>query len=201
MTDRALLESKLRTALDVPKSGLIWYYNVGRCVDELNKASKYSKRSERLKTVARKLRYSRASLHRALKFAKSYSVSEIDAIGLPWTVVRVLLAVKTEMRNELQQLASKNRWSARKLQREINARRGKLEPRGGRKRQRKGVREDLMRLAAAAREWQGLATDVWPAYRLRKLRPDGEEIARLVDLASRPMRSLIKVLKKRRLPD
>jgi hypothetical protein len=201
MTDRTLLEAKLRQALDMPKTGLIWYYRVGCCVAKLTEMSEYGGRC--VDHLAGKPGESRATLYGTMRLAQKYPGKEFDAVRkLPWTVVRALLTVKVdEMRMELQQQASENGWSARRVKREINARQGKLEPRGGCKRQRKGVGEDLVRLAAAAREWQGLVTDVWPGYRLRKLRPDGEEIARLVDRASRPMRSLIAALKKRRLPD
>src|SRR5260370_37781896 len=201
MTDRPLLEAKLRQALGMPKTGLIWYYGVGCCVAKLTKASEHGKAC--VDDVAGKPGESRATLYRSMRLAQKYPGKEFEAVKkLPWTVVKALLTVKVdEMRMELQQQASENGWSARRVKREINARQGKLEPRGGRKRQRKSSREDLMRLAAAAREWQGLVTDVWPSNRLRKLRPDGEEIARLVDLASRPMKSLIMALKKRRLPE
>jgi hypothetical protein len=201
MTDILLLKAKLRKALDMPKTGLNWYYRVGRCVARLTETCGYG--SACVDDVAGKPGESRATLYQTMKLAQKYPGKEFEAVkGLSWTVVRALLTVNVdEMRMVLQQQASEKGWSALRVRREINARQGKLEPRGGRKRQRKGVDEDLMRLAAAAREWQGLVTDVWPDYRLRKLRPDGEEIARLVDLASRPMRSLIEALKKRRLPD
>jgi hypothetical protein len=41
MTDIPLLEAKLRKALDMPKSGLIWYYRVGCYVAKLTEASEY----------------------------------------------------------------------------------------------------------------------------------------------------------------
>jgi hypothetical protein len=201
MTDIPLLKAKLREALAMPKAGLIWYHHVGCHVLALTKASGYG--TACVDDVAGKPGESRATLYRTMRLAEKYPGKEFEAVKkLPWKVVSALLTVKVdEMRMELQQQASEKGWSARRVKREINARQGKIEPRGGRKRQRKGVDEDLMRLAAAAREWQGLVTDVWPDYRLRKLRPDGEEIARLVDRASRPMRSLIEALKKRRLPE
>jgi hypothetical protein len=201
MTDILLLKTKLRKALDMPKSGLNWYYRVGRCVARLTETCGYG--SACVDDVAGKPGESRATLYLTMRLAQKYPGKKFEAVRkLPWTVVRALLTVKAdEMRIELQQQASEKGWSALRVKREINARQGKLEPRGGRKRQRKGVREDLMRLAAVCRAWQGLVSDVWPCYRLRKLRPDGAVITKLVDLASRPMRSLIEALKKRRLPD
>jgi hypothetical protein len=70
MTDIPLLEAKLRKALDMPKTGLIWYYRVGCCVAKLTEASEYG--TACVDDVAGKPGESRATLYRAMKLALLY---------------------------------------------------------------------------------------------------------------------------------
>ncbi len=201
MPDRSGLKVKLHKALSMRKTGLMWHFRVGCCVDELMKAS--ISRTACMREIAGKPGESRAGLYRALKLAQMYPGREIETVKkLPWMVVRALLAVENDKkRGELQRRASEEGWSARKTQREITAWRGKkLEARGDRRHQRKDVSEDLIRLAAATREWQGLVRDIWPHERFQELLSDGAELAGLVDRVSRAMAPLIETLKRLALP-
>jgi DUF1016 N-terminal domain len=201
MTNIPLLKAKLRKALSMPKTGVIWYYRVGCHVLALTKASGYG--TACVDDVAGKPGESRATLYVTMKLARKYPGKELDAVrGLPWSVVRALLAVKDDkMRIELQQEAGKERWSARKLQRVINEREGYPERRVVRKLKDKHDGRDLKRLAIATRAWQQVVKNNWPADRLRKLQPGGRKLARLAEQASAAMKALLRAVQSRELPD
>jgi hypothetical protein len=121
---------------------------------------------------------------------------------LPWTVVRVLLAVeKTKRRKQLQQQAIKNGWSARKLQRVINERPVKPARCVHREYDTKHDGRDLNRLAIATRAWQQVVKNNWPADRLRELQPGGKKLVTLVECASAAMKALLKAVESQTLPD
>jgi hypothetical protein len=201
MTDIEIVKANLRKALARRKTGLVWYYRVGRCVLALTEASGYG--SECVdEAAAQKLGLCRSSLFRAAQLVQKYPGKEFAAIkNLSWSVAKALLTIKdAKLRRELQARANKEGWPSRNLKRIINERQGKIEPRGGHKRQRKSAGEDLVRLAAVTREWRLFVTAIWPVERLRKLQPNGVKLATVVGRVSRAMGPLVQMLKVRALP-
>jgi hypothetical protein len=201
MTGNEKLKAKLNEILAKPGTDVFWYHRVGSCLLILNEVSPY--KSYWVRDAARTTGLHRSTFFRAMLLAELYSVDELQSLKhLSWTALRALVTVRDDkLRRKLQQQAEKQRWSVRRLQWEINIQRGKRPSHGGRKRQPEGEGRDLRRLAKATREWQGFVKDVWPGERLRKRRPNGKQLAVLVDRAFEAMTTLLQAVESRALPE
>jgi hypothetical protein len=181
---------KLRRLLRRPSTDLLWYRRVGRCLHALNLQATYG--SGRIRDLARELGQSHSTFYRAIQLAQAYPGDKIKALkGLRFSAVQVLLGVKDEpLRQQLQQEAVQFGWTYRRLQKEVDRRRGKQPARGGRRRKPAAITDDLAELAKRSKAVRQFVQAVWPKDRLDELRQGAPELARHV----RRIGTLVQVL-------
>jgi hypothetical protein len=138
--------AKLRRLVAKPDNGLHWYHAVGRCLLVINRQAAYG--SHCVRNLAAELGQSHATFYRAMQFAALYTRKEHQELpALPWTSTKLLLTINDErLRRRLQRRAVLKRWSTRRLRREVNSVRDRIEPRGGLTPQLEGTKPDLERL-------------------------------------------------------
>jgi hypothetical protein len=193
--------AQLRKLVRKPKTGLIWYLRVGRCLLRLSHDEKYH--SKWVLDAAEELGSSRTTFRRAMQLAETYPGNKFKAVtDLPFAVVKALLPIKdVAMRKQLQRSAKKHKWSVQEVHAEIERLYGRGKPRGGRKRKPGDEYVDLRKLAKTTQHWRRFVDEVWPGARLRKLKRGGEKLARLTNDAKDAMQALIEALESRPVPE
>jgi hypothetical protein len=178
-------------------SSLGWYQRLGGYLRELIAKTDYGDRKEYVKELAKEWRLATSELYRAMRLAELYPGRKIDELrGLTFTAVRPLLRKKhqsDDARQKLLEQAVSGDWKGPRLRRAVDQRCGTCPPRGGgrRKRKRTGNRTDLAELARLSRCWRHFVLDVWSADRLSKVSPDGDELAKRVQLADQALSAVI----------
>jgi hypothetical protein len=178
----------------MPRS-LEWYHRVGRYLCELNTRSPYG--ANFVRTAAQQLNQSHATFYRAMQLAEKYPGRAIQSLqGLSFAAVKVLLAVKDDrLRQDLQQQAVRQGWSARRLQLEVKLRQGAHAARGGRRREPATEKADLAELAAKSQNWLRFSSEVWHPDRLDALEGGiGNELVRRIRTAVRALQSLVQAI-------
>jgi hypothetical protein len=197
-------EPELRKLLAQPRSGLLWYHRLGRCLLRRQKACRYGE--SQMADLAERLgsRNWRDLLYRALGLAKAYTEAEVRGLvgKLSWSKMKILLLLDKAQRRNLQEQAVRNQWSVQRLRFEADkARSGQLSPSTDQpKATQTPEAYDLWQLAKRTRAWRQWLQATWPKDRFAKLRPGGAKLAGLASRADAALESLVEAIERRRQP-
>jgi hypothetical protein len=159
--------AELVAHLRTPPAGLRWYRDCGRVVSRIvgDRAAYGANRVERL---AEALDLSTATLYKPARFAAEFTaddVTELDRLGLSWTVVSFAFSLPTSDRMDFLRKAARENWTAQKTRFAAQQRTGgpKLKGRPRKRVESRGPLLDLAELLRRTQAWREHVAAAWAA--------------------------------------
>ncbi len=159
---------KLAKLMDMPRNDLVWHYDVGELIRNLQ--PEHHRGTEWLITLAKALGPSTESLQKSLRFVMLYpkrqALQELHRIGINWTRLHLSFPVKNlKSRRALLRKAVKKGWNDEQLRVTVQQKTGSTRRGvGGRPRkqpQNYGPEPTLRKLAQLNRAWLAFHGDAW----------------------------------------
>lgn len=153
----------LRELLAKPSKLLMWHHAVGQKVSQLRKNTPAWKQGWFHK-LAKHLDVSMSTLRKEAVLAKEYisaEVQDLDAKGVGWGMMTVVMHVPKEARAQLLERAVEEKWGVLELKAAARRRFRKRNVGGRPMKRPKSVEAGLKQLQEQARKWLVYYNDVW----------------------------------------
>jgi hypothetical protein len=162
--------ARLERLLGKRADDLRWHWRFGRCVRGLRGGrGRFPSGRELISDLARALNCSDGLLYKSLVFAERFpneaALTELEALGLRWSLVAASFALEEKHRpRDVLQRAHDERWTQDRMRQEVRRLRGApghvsgREPRGL---DRKAPEAELHGLVLRAQEWNRYVESAW----------------------------------------